>query len=172
MRSGPVQRVLRHLGALFAAMAVFGAAVVACPTPAEAAAKVFFTDVRIPDHFKDPNVRKRKMRLVRKLLAESAKRAQFGKAEEVKISAEVKQLDLEEVDGVLKVRCTMIGRIRGGPLARSHLEFGGRPSERRMLERRVLGMVADGLVTRLAQMARERAAKEHAGAPKPGAKPS
>jgi outer membrane lipopolysaccharide assembly protein LptE/RlpB len=57
-----------------------------------------------------------------------------------------------------------VGRLVGGPSARSRISFGGNPSEREALEKQVLSMVANGVVTRLAEIARAQAAREKAQA--------
>jgi hypothetical protein len=49
----------------------------------------------------------------------------------------------------------VVGRIEGGPSARSRIRLGGRPSERKKLEKDALKVVATGIVTRLAELARQ-----------------
>jgi len=132
---------------------VLAAAVtLALPATAEAA-DVVVTDVLVPE---GPEA-KATAKMVRRLIAGSAKRAKWGKASKVRILVRVAQLDVTEEGDVLRVTCTMSGRLEGGPGARSRLSYGGHPSRRKDLVKKVLGMVGDGLVTRLAQMARERA---------------
>jgi len=134
--------------------ALLGLAVVAAlPAEASAAADVGITDVVVPEGPESRGL----ARVVRRLLAHAIKRANFGKAHKVRFSARVTVLEMIEHGDVLKVRCTMVGRLSDGTSARSRLEFGGKPSEKTALRNKVLGMVADGLVTRLAQMARDRA---------------
>ncbi len=140
--------------------------VVACamgaPSRAFARAEVEITRVQLPE-----GEGAKKTKQVRRLLATAAKRAQFGKAKKVRIQATVTELEVVEQGDVVKVRCTMVGRLEGGQRARSRLEYSGRVKERTALEKKVLGMVADGLMTRLAQMAREHAAKEPTPDPPP-----
>ena len=124
----------------------------ALPAPVEAA-DVVLTEVLVPE---GPGA-KATTKLVRRLLAASAKRAKWGKASRVRIRVRVSELDVTEEGGVLRVNCAMSGRLEGGSGARSRLSYGGHPSRRKDLVKKVLGMVGDGLVTRLAQMARERA---------------
>ena len=57
---------------------------------------------------------------------------------------------------VLRVRCTLVGRVDGGPSARSKIAFGGDPAAQAELEKQVLTMVANGVVSRLAQIVRSR----------------
>lgn len=132
--------------------ALAAAVTLALPATAEAA-DVVVTDVLVPE---GPEA-KATAKLVRRLIAGSAKRAKWGKASRVRVVVRVAQLDVTEEGGVLRVTCTMSGRLEGGPGARSRLSYGGHPSRRKDLVKKVLGMVGDGLVTRLAQMARERA---------------
>lgn len=145
-----VRRVFRALAAAMVVACAMGA-----PAVAFAKADVQIANVELPEG--EPA---KKTKMVRRLLATAAKRAQFGKAQKVRIHATVTELEVVDQGEVVKVRCTMVGRLEGGQRARSRMEFSGRPSEKVALERKVLGMVADGLMTRLAQMARERATKE------------
>lgn len=68
----------------------------------------------------------------------------------------VRELSLETHDGVLHVRCTAYGKLPSGKTAKSHLAFGGAPSHRNKMVRRVLEIVARGVITRLAEMERVR----------------
>jgi hypothetical protein len=134
-----------------AAAAAAVSALVVAPA-AEAATEVVITEVEVPP---GPEA-KATAKMVRRFLTSSAKRCDFGDKARVRIRARVTELDLVETDGVLRVRCTMVGRVEGGHGARSRLDFGGKPSQRTALKKKVLGMVSDGLVTRLAQIAREQ----------------
>jgi hypothetical protein len=57
---------------------------------------------------------------------------------------------------VLKVRCTAVGRLPGGQTAKSDLTFGGSAQKRGAVVREVLEIVARGVVTRLAELERQR----------------
>jgi hypothetical protein len=94
----------------------------------------------------------------RRTLGQAAKRADWGAGSGAKIEyrVTVEALETRVEDGVLRVRCTALGRLPKGKSARSHIEFGGAPSERQALMRRVLEIVARGVVTRLASLERER----------------
>jgi hypothetical protein len=131
------------------------------PAEAHAATDVVITEIEVPP---GPEA-KATAKMVRRLLTSAAKRADWtgkssagksGGPTRVRIRARVTELDLVEADGVLRVRCTMVGRVEGGNGARSRLDFGGKPSQRTALKKKVVGMVSDGLVTRLAQIAREQ----------------
>jgi hypothetical protein len=102
------------------------------------------------------NDAKRVARRLKRLLGKASKNAKWGKGK-LKLSARVTQLEWEERDDVVRVSLTVVARIVGGPSARSHIRLGGRPSERSTLERDALRIVANGLVTRLAELARSRA---------------
>ena len=54
------------------------------------------------------------------------------------------------------------GRVPGGPSAKSRISFGGSPADKAKLEKQVLTMVANAVVSRLAEIVRARAAKEAA----------
>ena len=99
-----------------------------------------------------------KEKLLEKLLKREARRADWGgvAGEGVVASIEIREL-AAIVDGdVVRVTCAGVGKIPGVGAAKSKFSFGGRPSERAKLEKHVLELVARGIVTRLAEMARQR----------------
>lgn len=98
----------------------------------------------------------RRARALRALLKDAAKKADFGEAKSVKLSARVVEFTSTTRGDVHRVSCTLVGRVVGGPSARSRISFGGRPSERLELEKQVLTMVANGVVARLAAIVRAR----------------
>lgn len=93
-----------------------------------------------------------------KLLIAASRKAKWGKGPELKLTARVTKLEWESSEDVLRVSVTVVANIRGGKGARSHIRIGGRPSKRRQLEEQALKVVADGLVTRLSDLARRQAA--------------
>ncbi|AUX47963.1 hypothetical protein SOCE26_094890 [Sorangium cellulosum] len=95
-------------------------------------------------------------RTLRKLLTSAAKKADFGKAKSVVLSARIVEFTSATRGDVHRVSCTVLGRVVGGATARSRISFGGRPSERQALEKQVLTMVANGVVGRLASIVRAR----------------
>jgi hypothetical protein len=98
---------------------------------------------------------------LRAFLTQATRHANFGpggKKTKIDVTARLLEFSEEERDGVLRIRCAMSGRIVGGRGARSKISFGGSPRDRAKLEKQVLKMVADGLVARLAQIARTDAA--------------
>jgi hypothetical protein len=106
--------------------------------------------------------RDRRLKLaVRRLAAQSAKHLDFGKQGKVQVTILIKELTIEESDDVVRVTCTLVGKLEGGGSAKSRISFGGKPDKKKKLEKQVLGSVTDGVMTRLAELAR---AKEKAKA--------
>jgi len=99
---------------------------------------------------------KRLKTMVRRLAYHAAKHLDFGKSRRVEVSFLVKELKIEEQDGLLRVTCTLVGKLKGGGSAKSRLSFGGKPGKRKQIEREVMASVTDGVITRLAEMARAR----------------
>jgi hypothetical protein len=91
-------------------------------------------------------------------LRHEARHADWGTGGGSKISYRffVERLDLREEGGVLHVACTALGRLPKGKSAKSQIDFGGDPRERKKVVERVLDMVARGVVTRLAELERAR----------------
>ncbi len=123
------------------------------PSPgARGRTKVDWTRVDVPEGPDAARVEK----AVRAALKAAVKRADFGDVRAVTASARVVELTWEDRGDVLRLSCTVVGRLKGGPRAKSHISFGGRPEQRKELEKQVLAMVANGVVTRLAELARHR----------------
>jgi hypothetical protein len=99
----------------------------------------------------------RRTKIFKQALVQAARHASFGKAKAVALSVRITELTVEQHDDVLRITCTAMGRIKGGPGARSKISYGGDPEKRDELERQVLTMVANGLVARLAQIVRGQA---------------
>jgi hypothetical protein len=95
---------------------------------------------------------------LRSTLRREVRRADWGTGAGSKISYRffVERLDLREEGGVLHVACTALGRLPKGKSAKSQIEFGGDPRERKKVVERVLDIVARGVVTRLAELERAR----------------
>jgi hypothetical protein len=68
----------------------------------------------------------------------------------------VTELRYTITDGTLHVHCSALGRLPKGKTAKSRLTFGGHLGERDQLTKRVLEIVARGVVTRLAELERIR----------------
>lgn len=97
---------------------------------------------------------KRVSATLKRLLEKKSRRAKWGKGKRLKLSAKVTRLSWERHDDVLRVSVTVVAKIVGGQSARSKIRIGGRPSERRKIEREALSIVSSGLVTRLSHIAR------------------
>jgi hypothetical protein len=151
-------RVLRWLYA--AALGASAIALTPAASFARSSTKVEWASIRVPA----AKGSERTTRVLRGFLTQAAKKADFGSAKSVKLSARVVEFTSVKKGDILQVSCTIVGRLVGGPSARSRISFGGNPNEREELEKQVLSMVANGLVTRLAEIARTQAARKKAEA--------
>lgn len=126
---------------------------------AHAKAKVEIVAVELTQGVTSTKARdKHVMTAVRRMANQAAKHLDFGKQGRVEVKLVVKELSLIEADGVLRVTCTLVGRLKGGGSAKSRLSFGGKPDKKKQLERQVLTSVTDGVMTRLAMLARDQQA--------------
>jgi hypothetical protein len=91
-------------------------------------------------------------------LRQAAQRADWGagRGASIEFRVVVEELEVVESAGVLRVRCTALGRLPKGKSARSRIDFGGDPKQQREVLRHVLEIVARGVVARLAALERER----------------
>ncbi|MDI1482769.1 hypothetical protein [Polyangium sp. y55x31] len=142
-------------------IAAFALALTASLAPASSAfargkATVEWTRVDAPEG-KDGD---RIARTLRGLLKEASRKADFGKSGKVALRAKITEYVVEKRGDVLRIRCTVIGRVEGGASAKSRISFGGDPNDPRALEKQVLTMVAHGVTSRLAAIARSRAEAE------------
>ena len=148
--------VLALLGALLAATA--------SPSELRASARVDITELTMP-----AESTAKLEKTLRTLLHRAAKPLNFGGGKRIEVTVRLTELSFEESNEVVRVTCTLVGRLKGGGTARSHISFGGSPKKRKELERQVLAMVSDGVMSRLAEMARVREALEKK---KSGAEPT
>jgi hypothetical protein len=142
----------------WAAAAALGLAAILAPGGAIASprTKVDWVRVEVPDGQDAARLAK----LLKEALKQASKRADFGKsAKTVSLSARIVELRTEQQGDVLRVTCTLMGRVAGGAGARSRISYGGSPDKRDDLEKQVVTMVANGLVGRLAQIVRTQAPK-------------
>ena len=95
---------------------------------------------------------------LREVLAREARRADWGAGRKSRIQYRfrVDQLEVTEEGSVVRIRCAATGWLPKGKTAKSKLSFGGSPKERADLVRRVLSIVARGVVTRLAELEKQR----------------
>jgi hypothetical protein len=112
--------------------------------------KVEWVRVDVPAREDAPRLQK----LFKHALSDAVKKANFGKVKSVALTARVQDLTVEEHGDVVRITCTVIGRVVGGSGARSRISYGGDPRKREELEKEVLMQVARGLVARLAQIVR------------------
>lgn len=141
---------MRRLLALALAATLFAIA------PNAAARKVRWDKIEVRTGDDAKRVEKR----LGKLLKRATKAAKWGKGDTVKLSAKLTKLTWEKNDDVLRVSVTVVAKIIGGRGARSHIRIGGHPKDKQKLEEEALKIVSDGLITRLSDMARTRAAEE------------
>lgn len=142
-----------------------GVASLAVPSIAAAKPVVTWVKIEAPEGPSQARIK----RIFKGALTAAAKRASFGNGKQVSLEARITELTFEERGDVLHVACTVRGRVKGGPGARSKIAFGGDKKDRAALEKQVLTMVANGLVSRLAQIARglpAEAAQEKKATPK------
>lgn len=120
--------------------------------PAAAARQIYWKEVEVLPGEDAARVKTN----LKGLLRYETKRAKWGKGKDVHLYARVTEFAWERSDDVLRVHVTVVARIAGGESARSRIRIGGHPRERKKLMRQALSIVASGLVTRLAAIARDR----------------
>jgi hypothetical protein len=135
-----------------------GALLSSPPALADGHTKVTWTRIDVPESDGAATLEK----TLKKLLDKAARKASFGKVKSVDLAVKVTELRSEQKGDVHRVTCTIVGRVAGGPSAKSRISFGGSPADKAKLEKQVLTMVANAVVTRLAEIVRARAAKEEA----------
>jgi hypothetical protein len=135
-----------------AAILAVGLATLAAPSAASAGGKSKIEWVRVDVPQREDSARIQK--LLKQALGKAAKKANFGSAKTVALSARVMEMTTEEHGDVVRITCLVMGRVVGGAGARSRISYGGSPDKRDELEKEVLTQVANGLVGRLAQIVR------------------
>lgn len=108
----------------------------------------------VPEH-------QRVSRVLEKVLKREARRVEWGAGRNSRITYRffLEQLDVRVENGVLKVRCTALGKLPNSKSARSKLEIGGDPRQPHKVVDEVLAIVARGVLARLADQERERRAR-------------
>ena len=145
--------VIQWLGMASALLAV------GAPTSDAAAAKpkpktrVTWTSVDFPDAAE----RSERERLLRSLLEKESKTENWGARSGDRLEASARVLDFQVIHkpDVVRVTCTALGKLAGGPSVRTHFSMGDHPNNQRKLERMVLTLVARGIVNRLSAVARQ-----------------
>lgn len=97
---------------------------------------------------------------LRRLIRSTADKFDFGRSKRVEATFKLKEFKVETTDDLVRVTATFVGRLKEGGTARSHISFGAKPSKRKSLEKQVLRIVVDSVLSRLAEMARVRDALE------------
>ncbi len=99
---------------------------------------------------------------LRKMLRKEAGEADWGASKDSTIEYRfaITALTVQQKGDVLLVKCTATGTLPRGRRAQSQLSFGGDPRQHSELVRRVLSIVAHGVVTRLAEIERVRRGKQ------------
>lgn len=131
-------------------------------TSAEAFAKNGTLDITLIE-FKssvDKKDQKRIARTIRRQAHRTAKHLDFGVKGRVEVTFLVRDIQVVEEDDVVTVTCTLVGRLKGGGSARSKIRFGGKPDKNKKVERQVVTAATEGVLTRLAQLSRERARED------------
>jgi len=148
-----------------AALLLVGMAVGVCPpagaaprTNAEQAASRGRPTVVLDRLEMPPAVSKHFERHLRQTLRRVARRADWGAGRENRVEYRFKLelLELAREGNVVRVTCTAVGQLPRGRSARSHLVFSGDADKQDAVVERVLDIVARGVVTRLAELERDR----------------
>jgi hypothetical protein len=113
----------------------------------------------VPQNFPE---HQRVAKVLEKVLKHEARRVQWGAGQGDRITYRfsLEQLDVSIEGSVLKVRCTAFGRLPKGKTARSKLEFGGDARDPRKVIDHVLSIVARGVLSRLAELERDRRSRK------------
>jgi hypothetical protein len=98
------------------------------------------------------------VRHLERTLRQEARRADWGagRGSTIAFRFTVEELTLRPRGTALEVRCSARGELPKRRRARSRLVYSGDPKERDELVKRVLGIVARGVVTRLSDLERTR----------------
>lgn len=94
------------------------------------------------------------------VLRKAARRADWGagRGAHIQFRFVLREFTVTRDGDVLRVHCNALGKLPGGMHASSRLNFGGEPKEQDILSKRVLEVVARGVVSRLADLERQRRA--------------
>jgi len=119
--------------------------------------RVNWTEVELPED----KLRRRRERTLRSVLKKESGNANWGDHKDHQLEASVKVVEFQvhQKEHVVRVTCTAVGKLAGGPSVRTHFSIGDHPKRQDKLEKMVLTLVARGIVTRLAAIARDRAAR-------------
>lgn len=123
--------------------------------PIDGRPEVHLDSLSFPQNIQDAKAFEKHLK---RALKREAYRADWGagRANRIEYRFEVTELKFTLEDGALRIHCSAMGRLPGGRRAKSELSFGGHPGERIKLTKQVLGIVARGVITRLAELERRR----------------
>ena len=149
-------RLLSSIGGWIAIAALSVGAVAVSPEIALAKTDLTVTEVKLPDEHASKEIE----RSVRAAIAHAAKSARFGSAKHIEMAIHLIEVSVDEVDGIVHVTCTLSGKLKGGGVARARVSFGDKPSKKKALVKQALRMAAESVVTRLADVVRDREAEQ------------
>lgn len=150
---------------------VVGASLALAPGAVVAKGKVIRTHEKIPKRSGRPDVRLNRLdfpvdvpnakhfrSFLTKRLTKETRRAVWGAGRDniIEYRFSVTQLSIVKEDGVVRVKCSAVGKLPGGQAAKSQLSFGGEPAKQNKIVERVLEIVARGVITRLSELERIR----------------
>ncbi len=117
--------------------------------------RVLLTQLSFPQDLPDAPLLERHLR---SSLARHARRMDWGvgRGHKIEYKFTVELLGVERQGKLLRVSCRATGSLPKGKRARSEISFGGDPQSRDKLIRRVMDIVAEGVIGRLAEMERGR----------------
>ena len=124
-------------------------------TPPRGRPQVVLDELRFPAGIAGT---KQYLRYLRRVLSKESRRADWGAGQGARIEYRfaVTDLTLKRKQGVLIVDCSAVGQLPKGKTARSRISFGGDPTKPRRTVEQVLEVVARGVITRLAELERDR----------------
>jgi hypothetical protein len=124
-------------------------------TPILGRPRILLDQVELP--VTTPNAARTRKRLLVTLRRE-ARRADWGagRGSSIALRFFVTELAVSQGTDVTRVRCTAVGRLPKGKLARGSLQYSGDVRERDQVVERTLEIVARGVIARLAELERRR----------------
>jgi hypothetical protein len=128
---------------------------VALPKIASAKTEISITSFKTPELGK-PGARESIEKTFRRALYKASKGYKFGSFKRLGVTMRLTEYSVQHSDGLVRISCTLIGRLDGGGTAKSHISFGGQPTKQKALEKQVVRMVSDGVMGRLADMSRTK----------------
>jgi hypothetical protein len=99
-------------------------------------------------------------RHLREVLRREARKADWGagRGSTISVRYTLRSLGIKRDGDVVRVRCSAIGRLPRNKSASGQLSYGGDPAKQSEVVKRALEIVARGVITRLAELERNRRA--------------